>query len=186
MIFIPEIEVSSEDFIFTSTGNVIARSAVIHNAKGLEVPGGRVVIGRGATLHAEAAPIQLQRYVHVGENTTLKPCQTFHEPIRTIPQTIGANTIIGDNCLIEAAVIGTGCRIGNNCKLSPRCILKDFVRVLDDSVVLADMVLPPFAIVGGVPATIVGEQAESITTLAPGIAMDKYKSLKQIKSKENA
>lgn len=184
MIYNPEIELSSEEFIFTSTGNVIARSAVIHNAKGLEVPGGRVFVDKEVTLHADIAPIQLHRYVHIGPSTILKPCQTFYEPIRSIPQSIGANTIIGDNCVIEAAVIGTGCHIGNNCKISSRCILKDHVRVMDNTTILADMVIPPFAIVAGSPAEIVGEQPESITTMAPIMAVDKYKALKQIKNKD--
>jgi dynactin 5 len=178
MLFNPDILISSEDYIQTSTGILISRTAVVHKPQSLEVPGGRCVIESDVIIHADIAPIQLNRYVQLGKFTVLHPSHTLSDPSRPIPLTIGANTIIGDGCQINAASIGTGCRIGNNCKISARCILKDHVRLLDNTVLLADMVIPPFAIVGGSPAQIVGEQPESTSTLAVMAATDKYKALK--------
>lgn len=64
--------------------------------------------------------------------------------------------------------------------LSKRCILKDYVRVEDNSVVGVDMVVPPFAIVQGRPGKIIGEVSESVTTLASIESIARYKSMKPI------
>lgn len=180
----PIVEIPAEDYILTSTGNIISRAASIVKTQSLEVPGGRCFIDHSVTIHSDLAPIQLQRYVYISAGTTLKPCSTFAEPIRAVPMTIGSHSFIGSDCHIEAAAIGTGCHIGNQCTIGKRCILKDYVKVLDGAVLPNDMVVPPFSIVAGSPAHIVAEQSESMSTLAPTIATDRYKAIQPVKKEE--
>lgn len=45
---------------------------------------------------------------------------------------------------------------------------------------LLDMVIPPFAIVAGCPAKIVGEQPESSSTTGISDALARYKALKPV------
>jgi dynactin-5 len=167
----------TESFIHTSTGNIIARSTLICKPQALEIPTGRCVIADDCVLRCDLAPIQLNRYSYVDRSCVLRPSHTLDEACKFIPLTIGSHSYIGENSVIEAAIIGTGCEIGNNCVLSKRVILKDYVKVLDNTVILPDMVVPPFAIVSGNPGKIVGEQPESITTLASINAVDKYKAI---------
>lgn len=180
----PIVEIVAEDFILTSTGNIISRGAKINQTKTLEVPGGRVFIDQHVHIHSDIAPIQLQRYVYISQNTTLKPSQTLTEPVRAVPMTIGSHSFIGEDSTVEAAAIGVGCHIGNRCTIAKRCILKDYVKVLDDAVLPNDMVVPPFSIVAGNPARIVAEQSESISTLAATMATDRYKAIKPIHKQE--
>jgi acetyltransferase-like isoleucine patch superfamily enzyme len=76
-----------------------------------------------------------------------------------------------------------GCYIDDGCVVSARVILKDFVYIEKDSVVPSDMVIPPFSIVTGNPAIIVGEVPESLSTLAPRDAVTRYRNFKAIKLK---
>ena len=87
---------------------------------------------------------------------------------------IGRYTLIGNDCVIESAYIGMGCKIGNNCVISPCVILKDFVTVENDTVVPPDLVVPPFAIVSGNPGRIIGENPESVATTTQIFAKSKF------------
>jgi dynactin-5 len=181
MIYHPAIEYTAADYITTSTGNIISRSAELRKPQCVEIPQGRCIIGPQALIRGDLAPVQLNRYCVVGARSVLQPCSTTTtingvETVKYIPQTIGTEVNIGEDCLIEAAVIGTGCTIGNNCVLSKRCILKDYVNVLGGSVVPPDMVIPPFCIVSGNPAQIVGEMPESTSTLSNRAAVERYKA----------
>lgn len=69
--------------------------------------------------------------------------------LKYVPMHIGKYTHIGQGCVIQAASIGLGCHIGDRCVISNRAILKDHVQVLEGSVVAADAVAPPFAILAG-------------------------------------
>ncbi len=170
-------ELPAEKFIHTTTGNIISRSTVIRKPQALEVPGGKCVVQHDCVINADLAPIQLNRYVYIDKKCILRPSNSITDPSKFIPLTIGTGTFVGENTLIESAVIGIGCEIGKNCILSKRSILKDYVKVLDDTVIPPDLVLPPFAIVAGNPARIIGEQPESITTLSSIYAVDRYKAI---------
>jgi dynactin-5 len=181
MIYNPSIEYTAEDYIVTSTGNIISRKATICKPQSVEIPQGRCIVCVDVIIRGDLAPVQLNRYCIVGARTVLHPCFTTVstagvQTLKFIPQTIGADVSIGEDCVIEAAVIGTGCIIGKNCVLSKRCILKDYVHVLDGSVVPADMVVPPFCIVFGNPARIIGEMPESTSTLGHRAAVERYKA----------
>ena len=183
MIYNPTIEFTAEDYIVTSTGNIISRKATLCNPKMVEIPQGRCILCPDVMVRADLAPIQFGRYCLIGSRTSLHPCDTKSNGIvKFIPQTIGADVIIGEDCVIQAAVIGMGCVIGNNCVLSKRCILKDYVKVIEGSVIPPDMVIPPFCIVAGNPARIVGEVPESTSTLGHRSAVERYKAYVLIKT----
>ena len=182
MLYNPTVEFTAEDYIVTSTGNIISRKATICKPQTVEIPLGRCIICPDVIIRGDLAAVQLNRYVLVGARTVLHPCYTTStsatggKTLKFIAQTIGADTWIGEDCVIEAAVLGTGCIIERNCVLSKRCILKDYVHVLEGSVVPPDMVLPPFSIVAGNPAQIVGEMPESTSTLGHRAAVERYKA----------
>lgn len=50
--------------------------------------------------------------------------------------------------------------IGANCVVGKFSLIKDFVRILDGTVVPPNMVIPAFSIVAGVPGRVVGEILE--------------------------
>ena len=187
MLYCPTVEFTAEDYIVTSTGNIISRQATICKPQTVEIPMGRVIICHDVIIRGDLAAVQLNRYVLVEARTVLHPCYTTIastagvKSLKFIAQTIGADTWIGADCVIEAAIIGTGCVIEKNCVLSKRCILKDYVNVLEGSVVPPDMVIPPFSIVAGNPARIVGEMPESTSALGHRAAVERYKAYELVK-----
>jgi dynactin 5 len=194
MIYNPDIEFSAEEYIVTSTGNIISRLATICKPQTVEIPNGRCIICPEVIIRGDLAAVQLNKYCLVGARTVLHPCYTTFTPaaglssssattgkaLKFIPQTIGSHCIIGEDCVISAAVIGTGCVIEDNCILSKRCIIKDYVRVTSGTVIPPDMVVPPFCIVSGNPAQIVGELPESTSTLGHMAAVERYKAYKLV------
>ena len=174
--FIPIVFLDSNDFIHTSSGNIISRKCIMKKPQSIELPGGRCIIMGNTTLDGDCAVIKIEKYCFIDENTMLQPGKIIVPVLKYISLTIGAYTTIGKGCIIESACIGTGCRIGNNCKLYSRSILKDYVHVEDNTVIPEDIVIPPFAIVSGIPCRIIGYVSESVTTTARNVALIRYKS----------
>lgn len=175
------------EYIVTSSGNRISRQAEILKPEGLEIPSGKVIVKAKCKIDCEKVHVIINKFTMICEGTILTPCTSLpslDNPIpKFIPMTIGTHCYIGRNCEIQSAVIGICCHIEDSCVLSPRTILKDFVYVKAGSFVPPDMVLPPFAIVAGNPAKIVGEMPESITTLGFQNATLRYKFFKQVVAK---
>jgi dynactin-5 len=176
MFFPEERPYKESDYITTSTGIIASRSAVRNGH--IEIPGGKCIIESGVVLHGDIAPVKLDRYVIIDESSVLRPPQVSAD--KFAPMSIGKYVYIGKNCTVESAVIGVGVSIGNNCTLLPRCILKDFVQVEEGTVVPPDMVIPPFAIVSGAPAKIVGERPASVSTTTSSDAMMRYRIYRRI------
>jgi carbonic anhydrase/acetyltransferase-like protein (isoleucine patch superfamily) len=120
MMYNPEERISADDYIVTSTRNIINRKATINKPSALEIPMGRCFIGPGVTIRADLAPCRLDKYTFIEDDTILEPCETSGENARRIPMTVGAYCSIGKRCKIESAVIGLGCTIGDGSVLSKR------------------------------------------------------------------
>jgi dynactin-5 len=174
----------AEDYILTSSGNRISRNALILKPQGLEIPHGRVIIKELTSINCEFAPVVINKYTLICKGTKISPSSTISFPPESgtpIPLTVGSHCFIGENCVIESAVIGVGCFIGANSTLSSRTILKDFVFVEANSYVPPDMVLPPFSVIAGNPAKVIGEVAASITTIGTQNAVHRYKKFRPLK-----
>lgn len=74
---------------------------------------------------------------------------------------LGDHVHIGADSVVESGVIGSHVDIGRNCILGKLSILKDCIRVLDDSVIPAGAVLASGTIWAGSPAQCIGEVPES-------------------------
>lgn len=125
----PDVEISTEDCIITSTKNIISRKAIIHKPSSLEIPLGRCFIAKGVVIRADLASISIKKYSFIGEDSLLQPCYIEGLISKYIPLSIGSYCSIGKRCVIEAAVIGMGCCIEDGCILSKRycsifCVLQ--------------------------------------------------------------
>jgi hypothetical protein len=116
----PDVTFSIDKYILTSTRNVISRSSHIHMPSSLEIPLGRCFIADGVTIRADLAPVQIQKYTFIGEDSFLQPCHILDDKSKYAPLTIGSHCSIGKRCIVEAAVLGMGCSIGDDCIISKR------------------------------------------------------------------
>lgn len=77
-----------------------------------------------------------------------------------LPLRLGDHVFVGEGAVVQAATIGSHVYIGQNAVVGEFAIIKDYVRVLPDTVIPANMVIPSFSIVAGQPARVVGEVPE--------------------------
>lgn len=77
-----------------------------------------------------------------------------------MPLRMGDHVFVGEGTVVQAASIGAHVYIGHNVVVDEFAIIKDYVRVLDGTVVPPNMVIPSFTIVAGQPARVVGEIPE--------------------------
>ncbi|KAL7559030.1 hypothetical protein ACA910_016373 [Epithemia clementina (nom. ined.)] len=159
----------ADSYIKTTTGNFVSRKAEITNAKNVEIKG-RSWIEEGVIIRGDLAKIRMGRYCKLSTGTSLQPApatpsasptptaasssqasppsqqevQQSQASVPHVPVVIGSHTIIGPNCQIRAAAIGSYCWIGRNVTMGPRVIVKD-ACVIEDNVTLGDdAVIPPF------------------------------------------
>ncbi len=84
----------------------------------------------------------------------------LHRQFSHYPLKIADHVFVGPGSIIEAALVGSHINIGSNCVIGKFTIIKDYVKILDGTVVPPNMVIPSFSIVAGRPGRVVGEIAE--------------------------
>lgn len=80
-----------------------------------------------------------------------------------MPLRMGDHVFIGAGSTVMAASIGSHVHLGANVVVGDFAIIKDYVRVLDGTVIPPNMVIASFSIVAGQPARVVGELPEGGT-----------------------
>ena len=105
-MYIPEVPYKEAEYIHTSSGNVVSRSAILHKPESVEIPGGKCFIHKDVQIHGDLAPVRLNRYVIIGEGTRLAPPrlhssnsddkdgESSSEKVGYIPMSIGTNCCI--------------------------------------------------------------------------------------------
>lgn len=83
-----------------------------------------------------------------------------HRVFTFMPLRLGDHVFVGPGTVVQAAQIGNHVHIGGKVVIGEFAIIKDYVKVLDGSVVPPNMVIPSFSIVAGQPARIIGEIPE--------------------------
>lgn len=77
-----------------------------------------------------------------------------------MPLRLGDHVFIGERTVVQAATVGSHVHIDKDVLVGEFAILKDYVRVLEGTIIPANMVIPSFSIVAGQPARIIGEVPE--------------------------
>ena len=72
-----------------------------------------------------------------------------HRAFTYMPLRMGDHVFVGVDSIVQAASIGSHVHIGAGVVVGEFAIIKDYVKVLDGSVVPPNMVIPSFSIVGG-------------------------------------
>ncbi|TVY25072.1 Dynactin subunit [Lachnellula hyalina] len=162
------------EYIETDTGNKVSRRSQIIGTTNI-ILGGKTVIQaeviiRGDLLRAhqnsaekQGSPVAVAigRYCFFSKGCELRPPGKVYKGwFSHYPLKIADHVFIGPSSVIEAALIGSHVSIGANCTIGKFAIIKDYVKVLDGTVVPPNMVVPSFSIVAGRPGRVVGEIAE--------------------------
>ena len=77
-----------------------------------------------------------------------------------MPLRMGDHVYVGPTSVIQAASIGSHVYIGAGVVIGEFAIIKDYVRILDGSIVPPNAVIPSFSVVAGKPARVIDEVPE--------------------------
>ena len=163
-------------YLFTQKQNKISKSIILKGAEHIRMEG-KDVIHSAVLIRGDMAPFHLGQYVIIKENVILRP--TFnkkHGKLQYIQMEIGDNVYIDEKCVISAASIGSNVHIGKNCIIGHRVVIKDNTKILDDSVLAADTIVPPFTVFGGKPALYLGELTESMAQINADLCKTYYRN----------
>ena len=166
----------TEFYLFTQKQNKISKSIILKGAEHIRMEG-KDVIHSAVLIRGDMAPFHLGQHVIIKENVILRP--TFNKKggkLAYVSMEIGDNVFIEERCVISAQSIGSNVHIGKNCIIGHRVVIKDNTKILDDSVLAADTIVPPFTIYGGKPALYLGELTESMAQVNATLAKDYYKN----------
>lgn len=88
--------------------------------------------------------------------TPLVSCSVFsYMPLR-----MGDHVYVGPGAVVQAASVASYVHIGADVVVGEFAIIKEYVRILDGSVVPPHMVCPPFSVLAGRPARVIDEVPE--------------------------
>jgi len=105
--------------------------------------------------------ISIGRCTVISTGSVIKPpSRVSRGQIHYYPMKIGDNVFVGPNCTIQAINISSHVHIGEKVVIGPFVIIKENVKILPHTVIPANMVIASGSVVGGRPASIIGEVGE--------------------------
>ncbi|KAI1641700.1 trimeric LpxA-like protein [Daldinia loculata] len=165
------------EYIETDTGNKVSRKAILIGTQHIML-GGKTIIQAEAMIRGDlartgqavsgsaAAPgsntaVAIGRYCYLSKGCCLRPPGRIYKGSFTfLPLRLGDHVFIGEGTVVQAATVGSHVYIGQNVVVGEFSIIKDYVRVLEGTVIPPNMVIPSFSIVAGQPARVIGEVPE--------------------------
>ncbi|CAK7226928.1 hypothetical protein SBRCBS47491_006394 [Sporothrix bragantina] len=172
------------EYIETDTGNKVSRKATLVGTQNI-ILGGKSVIQQDVMIRGDLVrslpasssssggassgsgsntAISIGRYCFLSKGCCLRPPGRLWKGVFShMPLRMGDHVFIGAGSTVMAASIGSHVHLGANVVVGDFAIIKDYVRVLDGTVIPPNMVIASFSIVAGQPARVVGELPEGGT-----------------------
>ncbi|KAE9544528.1 hypothetical protein AGLY_000069 [Aphis glycines] len=148
---------SKSEYVETTTGNKVSRQAQIYGSQNI-ILNGKVILQSGVMIRGDLASVKMGRYCFVGRGSVVRPpCKKFSGGFTYFALQIGDHVHIGEQSVIQAAIIGSYVHIGKNVVIGKRCILKDCCMIGDNTVLAPDTVVPSFTHYSGSPGIQIGQ-----------------------------
>ena len=163
------------DYIETATGNKVCRQSVLCGSQNI-VLNGKCIVMADSIIRGDLANVRVGRHCIISKGAVIRPpFKKFSKGVAFFPLHIGDNVFIGENSVINAAVIGSYVHIGKNCIIGRRSILKDCCMLEDNTVLPPETVVPTFTVYSNSPAEATGELPECTEDIMVDYTKQYYK-----------
>jgi len=158
---LPNIPFSKSEYIETASGNRVSRQSVLCGSQNI-ILNGKNVVQSEAIIRGDLSNVRIGRYCIISNKAIIRPpFKKFSKGVAFFPLSIGDHVYIGENSIVNAAVVNSYVYIGKNVTIGRRCVLKDCCVIEDNSVLSPETVVPTFARYSGSPAKRVGDLPEN-------------------------
>ncbi|PIK46973.1 putative dynactin subunit 5 isoform X2 [Apostichopus japonicus] len=148
------------EFIETASGNKVSKKSVLCGSQNI-VLNGKSIICNDCIVRGDLANVRIGRYCVIGARSVIRPpFKKFSKGVAFFPLHIGDHVFIDEECIINAAQIGSYVHIGKNCVIGRRCVLKECCAIGDNVYLPPETVVPPFTVITGNPGKPTGELPE--------------------------
>ncbi|CAF1349179.1 unnamed protein product [Didymodactylos carnosus] len=175
---LPEVFYKKADFIETTSGNKVCRRSIMCGSQNIVLQGKTIVMA-DCIVRGDLAAVKIGKNCVICEKCAIRPpFKKFAKGVAFFPIQIGDHVYIEDDCVINAASIGSYVHIGRNSVIGRRCILMDCCVILPNSVIPPETVVPSFTVYGGSPACFIEEFPETAKELMIDVTQSFYQNFK--------
>jgi len=126
---VPEIIYKKSEFIETSSGNKVNKNSVMCGSQNIILQG-RTIVLQDCIVRGDLAAVKIGRHCIIGERVVIRPpYKKFQAGFAFFPIHIGDYVYIEDDCVINAASIGSYVHIGKGAVI----VRATLSRVLESS-----------------------------------------------------
>ena len=163
-------------YMLTKNMNKVSKNVSLRATNNIQIEG-KTILQNGVSIRGDLGQVKIGTYVVLRDEVILRPTYSkAGKKLKYIEMKIGDNVYIDRNCVISAAKIGNNVHIGKNCIIGHRVVIYDNTKILDNSIIPADVVIPPFTCWGGSPATCLGGLPETIEKVNSEMTKSYYKN----------
>ncbi len=142
-------------FVSTKRQNRVSKESILCGSENIGVQG-KTIIEANAMIRGDLSTIEIGVNCVIGSGSIIRPAeQKIKGGAAFIPVTLGDFVLVEENCIIQAASIGSHVHIGANSVIGKRVILSNCCEIEANSVVTPGTVTPPFTVWGGNPAKLI-------------------------------
>ncbi|KAM9179083.1 dynactin subunit 5 isoform 2-T2 [Mergus octosetaceus] len=169
-----EMLYNKSEYIETASGNKVSRQSVLCGSQNI-VLNGKTIVMNDCIIRGDLANVRVGRHCVVKSRSVIRPpFKKFSKGVAFFPLHIGDHVFIEEDCVVNAAQIGSYVHIGKNCVIGRRCVLKDCCKILDNTVLPPETVVPPFTVFSGCPGLFSGELPECTQELMIDVTKSYY------------
>ncbi|KAG6926210.1 dynactin subunit 5, partial [Chelydra serpentina] len=169
-----ELLYNKSEYIETASGNKVSRQSVLCGSQNI-VLNGKTIVMNDCIIRGDLANVRVGRHCVVKSRSVIRPpFKKFSKGVAFFPLHIGDHVFIEEDCVVNAAQIGSYVHIGKNCVIGRRCVLKDCCKILANTVLPPETVVPPFTVFSGCPGLFSGELPECTQELMIDVTKSYY------------
>ncbi|KXJ21672.1 dynactin subunit 5 [Exaiptasia diaphana] len=169
-----DIIYTKADYILTASGNKVSRQSVLCGSQNI-VLNGKTIIQSDCIIRGDLANVRIGRQCVISKRTVIRPpFKKFSKGVAFFPLHIGDHVMIEEDCVVNAAQVGSYVHIGKNCVIGRRSVLKDCCAIADNTVLPPETVVPPFTLYSGSPGKFTAELPECMQEIMTDYTKNYY------------